>query len=368
MVQLQLFSRMETTMKIKRLQLKNVRCFNEYELDFTTEDNEILNHVVLVGRNGTGKSTVLKSIVHMLTKLYAIYDRDITNDFQENHFTDKDILFGEEFFSINLTFEFDENESAQMGVHEFIVEYFQCDKKYKSSGIFLIPKDEKILTNDYLEKFNTFAKIVATGKALYFDAFRYMSCENPLGPNMQEAVKPYYSLLQSNIDVYGKTTKRDIELKQWIINIDYMRLKKTSEQYENLYNHLVKAFDLLLHPLKFECINEEGEIIFLDEVNKQSIPINLLSDGFKSIFQIIIATMRMLFENASQNELFYLNSGIVIVDEIDCHIHPRWQKSIMPALTELFPNCQFIVTTHSPYIIESVQDYEIKRIGDRPIV
>ena len=75
----------------------------------------------------------------------------------------------------------------------------------------------------------------------------------------------------------------------------------------------------------------------------------------------------MFFENATEDELFYMKDGVVLVDEIDCHIHPRWQKNILSSFKELFPNCQFIVTTHSPYIVESVSDNEIVRIGDRPI-
>ena len=354
-------------MKIKTLNLQNVKCFKELNLNFVSSNNDILNHIVLVGRNGTGKSTILKSIVEVLIKLYKNYNEEIYNQIKSNCFTDKDIYFNEKFLTIAIEFELDTNEASKMGTDHFSILYAYMKSDPNHVFGFFLPTESEDETN-YKKQFPTFIELLQNGKALYFDAFRYMSCQNPSGPNIQNNAKPSYSLLQSNIDIFGKTTKRDIELKQWIINIDYMRLKKASNRYELLYNHLVKAFDLLLHPLKFDCINEEGEIIFYDNVNNESIGVNLLSDGFKSIFQIIIGTMRMLFENANENELFYLNSGIVIVDEIDCHIHPRWQKSIMPSLTELFPNCQFIVTTHSPYIVESVQDCEVIRIGDKPIV
>lgn len=354
-------------MKIKKLQLKNVKCFEEYILDFTS-DNEILNHAVLVGRNGTGKSTILKTIAELLVKMHAWRDRELMNIMKWNYFSDKDIYWDKDYLEVYVEFKLDNDEAEKIGREEFKVKYRYWKTESNRREAFYYPTKDKNEKRKYKELFYGFRELVQSGKALYFDAYRYMSSENPLGPNVQETAKSYYSLLQSNFDIYGKTTKRDLELKQWIINIDYMRLKKASNRYEVLYNHLVRAFDLLLHPLKFECINEEGEILFYDEVNKQSIAVDLLSDGFKSIFQIIIAVMRMLFENSNEDKLFYLNSGIVLIDEIDCHIHPRWQKSIMPSMTELFPNCQFIVTTHSPYIIESVQDYEIKRIGDKPIV
>lgn len=60
---------------------------------------------------------------------------------------------------------------------------------------------------------------------------------------------------------------------------------------------------------------------------------------------------------------FYRNEAIVLIEEVDCHIHPRWQRKILPSLTELFPDCQFIVTTHSPYILDGMSEYSIKEIG-----
>ena len=63
-----------------------------------------------------------------------------------------------------------------------------------------------------------------------------------------------------------------------------------------------------------------------------------------------------------------MKEAIILIDEIDCHIHPKWQKKLLPSLRELFPNCQFIVTTHSPYILDGISEYSIKKIGEKKIV
>ena len=55
-----------------------------------------------------------------------------------------------------------------------------------------------------------------------------------------------------------------------------------------------------------------------------------------------------LGENALEGE------GIILIDEIDLHLHPQWQRRVLPALTKTFPNCQFIVTTHSPQVLSEV--------------
>ena len=51
--------------------------------------------------------------------------------------------------------------------------------------------------------------------------------------------------------------------------------------------------------------------------------------------------------------------GVVLIDEIELHLHPKWQRAIVPALTRTFPNCQFIVTTHSPQVLSEVQPNSI---------
>ena len=57
-----------------------------------------------------------------------------------------------------------------------------------------------------------------------------------------------------------------------------------------------------------------------------------------------------------------LTEGVVLIDEIDLHLHPKWQKTIVPNLKDLFPNIQFILTTHSPFIIQSLEGVKGARI------
>ena len=96
----------------------------------------------------------------------------------------------------------------------------------------------------------------------------------------------------------------------------------------------------------------------------------MLSDGFKSIFVIITAIILRLAlaSEDEKTELFYEKEAIILIDEIDCHIHPKWQKNILPAFRVLFPNCQFIITTHSPFILQSLNEYEIIKLGEKEIL
>lgn len=89
-----------------------------------------------------------------------------------------------------------------------------------------------------------------------------------------------------------------------------------------------------------------------------------LSDGEKRIFSIIVDIARQLSLVRGGWREIERSTGLVVVDEIDCHLHPRWQRMIVPALEDLFPACQFIATTHSPFVIQAVQRGKLIRLEE----
>jgi hypothetical protein len=85
-----------------------------------------------------------------------------------------------------------------------------------------------------------------------------------------------------------------------------------------------------------------------------AIPIEALSEGFKSTFAWLLDMMLRIIERGGDIDNVHNISGIVLLDEIDLHLHPVWQRKILSTLEQLFPSIQFIVTTHSPFIVQSV--------------
>lgn len=82
---------------------------------------------------------------------------------------------------------------------------------------------------------------------------------------------------------------------------------------------------------------------------------NQLSDGFSAVLQIV-AELLMRMEAAAGHANGYNTPGIVLIDEIETHLHIKLQKTILPFLTAFFPSIQFIVTTHSPFVLTSLPD------------
>lgn len=86
--------------------------------------------------------------------------------------------------------------------------------------------------------------------------------------------------------------------------------------------------------------------------------LNQLSDGEQRLFSLFVDIARQLSID-DPDENFGEGEAIVLIDEIDVHLHPKWQRLIVPALEDLFPNCQFIATTHSPFVIQATRRQQI---------
>ena len=86
-----------------------------------------------------------------------------------------------------------------------------------------------------------------------------------------------------------------------------------------------------------------------------------LSDGEQRLFSLFVDIARQLSINDRKDETSQ-GGAIVLIDEIDVHLHPKWQRRIVPALEDLFPNCQFIATTHSPFVIQATRRQQITSI------
>jgi len=104
------------------------------------------------------------------------------------------------------------------------------------------------------------------------------------------------------------------------------------------------------------------------EVEKlgQRLSVNQLSDGEKCMIALIGDMARRLSIANPTLDNPLMGHGIVMIDEIDLHLHPKWQRLVVQKLLEIFPNCQFIVSTHSPHVITHVQPESLYMLQQTP--
>lgn len=122
-------------------------------------------------------------------------------------------------------------------------------------------------------------------------------------------------------------------------------------------------FDLLEKHVEVKI--EGTEILFREK--KATLTFDQLSEGYKSILIFVSDLIYRLNKNATEGEKPTDFKGVVLVDEIDLHLHPKWQRTIVSKLRAIFPNVQFIFTTHSPTIIQGAsKDAIIYRVFRNP--
>jgi hypothetical protein len=127
---------------------------------------------------------------------------------------------------------------------------------------------------------------------------------------------------------------------------------------ENLpYSYSVKLLEQILFDLleKSVEIKIEGEgVSFIEKGHK--LTFDQLSEGYKSILIFVTDLLYRLSKNAKHSQAIRELKGVVLVDEIDLHLHPKWQELIIPKLRKIFPLIQFVFTTHSPTMIKGASN------------
>lgn len=144
-------------------------------------------------------------------------------------------------------------------------------------------------------------------------------------------------------------------LRNWIERLSHAEYiaQKKSPVLESIWDCLKKIVPGVVNVNWNPKIDD---IVFSFEDGK-TLPLYNLSEGQRIVVSLVSdLCVRMSLLNPNLNERARLETdGVVLIDEVDLHLHPKWQKSLIPNLVELFPKIQFILTTHSPFIIQSME-------------
>ena len=151
--------------------------------------------------------------------------------------------------------------------------------------------------------------------------------------------------------------REDLENEKRRDNFDYR--DKQLEAVRQAISSLIEGFSnlrvqrspLRMTVIKTVVIKKDGK-----ELKKsEKLILNQLSDGEKCLLAMVgDLARRLAIANPGLPDPLQ-GKGVVLIDEIELHLHPKWQREIIPALTRTFPNCQFIVTTHSPQVVSHIQ-------------
>ncbi|MDR2193912.1 MAG: ATP-binding protein [Treponema sp.] len=146
---------------------------------------------------------------------------------------------------------------------------------------------------------------------------------------------------------------------QYMLYLDYQKLSAASEGNHATESRIAQWFDRFLQTLRevYGCpalaLKKEAKDLNFNIVMPDREPFSLqhMADGYSALLKIV---MELIMRMEHQAHTAYDMPGIVLIDELEAHLHIELQKKVLPFLTGMFPNIQFIISTHSPFVISSI--------------
>lgn len=319
---------------IKEINISKLRHLEN--IDIILSEN-IKRNLIITGKNGVGKTTVLKAIKQYLKSIEEKNYTNITVNYKNSiKYHEKRIEEIDNNININPN-----NLIERQQIDDTIRSLKNSISKYED-GLSLKINDDLNISNKYDE-----GELILA----YFDAKRDSKVIIPQSVPTVELEKKYS--IDADIDkkfldylVYLKTQQ------SFARNEDDMEIvEDIGKWFDKFENSLKDLFDDNSIKLKFDYRKLNFKI---HQDGREDFGLNELSDGFSAVLDIV---MNLILRMEKTREgLAYNKEGIVLIDEVETHLHIELQKKIMPFLTSFFPNIQFIVTTHSPFVINSIND------------
>ena len=146
---------------------------------------------------------------------------------------------------------------------------------------------------------------------------------------------------------------------------------QTAENIKAWFERFEKALRILMNDDSVSLKYDYKKYNFLIQQDKHNpVNFNQLSHGYASVFRIFADLLMRMEQNwVSTNQLSeYNKEGVVLIDELETHLHLEMQKKVLPSLTTLFPRLQFIISTHSPFVLSSIENVVIYDLENRTLV
>ena len=326
---------------IKKLILEKVRNLDYTEISLSENERK---HLIFTGKNGSGKTTVLNGLSSILDHLACSND---PMEAEKNLQTDYS----------NLRFAEEQNYSTrEIREIEKRITYYQDRIKKAKQGFevkFNCSEDE------FRPAFEAGEFILA-----YYKADRIFSADVPQHVEKVE-LKDNYSIQETPRKNFVKYLL-DLKMTQALAISGGKREKAAGiqEWFDNFEKLLQRIFENEELHLEFD---EDTFKFHIEEPGKEQYDFNTLSSGYAAILDIVVDLI-IRMEKHSRRKFRYDLPGIVLIDEIETHLHLELQRKILDLLTTIFPKIQFIVTTHSPFVLNSLPDVVIYDLEKKILV
>ena len=291
---------------ITNIHVKKVRHLENLDIELSETEKK---HLILTGKNGSGKT----SLLDMAAKRFLMAYSEVYPFNYQAEINMQDPIYDSYIRETGLYMKFNLPVIDSSFMETSIFLYVKALRNLDIPSAVTVTKEA-----DIIDKINK-NKIIETNTSIDF---------------LQRMVNLYFMQLSAE----NKKELEKIEiLKKW---------------FENFTNLLKKIYNCDTLKLEFDDDDFKHKIII---PNREPFALNEMSDGYSAALKIVMELINLM-EAKSGKYCVYNMRGIVLIDEIETHLHVELQKEIMPILTTMFPNIQFIVSTHSPFIINSISN------------
>lgn len=300
---------------------------------------------LFAGENGAGKSTVLQALRYLMSWYVA---RIMNRDGRGLMLTERDITQGQPYCRLIIKL----NDGTSWKLYKKSSRY--REKPTDKTDLTYLTALTDTLVNDY-DRFGGYVRLPVVG---CYGVNRVVAEVKPRlrKKSKMDAVDSYEVRLNNGHNFSSFFT--------WF------------REAEDLENEGLRDNGLLMPNGQLNAVREALGLVspeyshfrvsrsprdFLLEKDGRQFSINQLSDGEKCYLTLVgdIARMLAMTNRGADNPLE--GKGCILIDEVDLHLHPVWQSEILGRLTQIFPGCQFVLTTHSPFVVSNVRSFEDDR-------
>jgi predicted ATP-binding protein involved in virulence len=338
-------------MIVSRLKLAGTRVIETAEFTFGLGLN------LIAGPNGAGKSTALEALSVGLSQ---VSKRVNGLRGAGTGFTTEDINASWDALTVEMNVEIDGRSYPYLHLQP-------REAVAARSGRSDIPREQAINTPTVSRFTDSLPPILAGDSdqhpiALFFSTRRSLPSDR--APNRSASAGGYRTAFA---DAFSHRELRLGEFASWL-------RAETALSEETLFprTEILEAFEdtiqRFLPGYTDIRVTDDSRPRLIVSKNDMDIPVDQLSDGERGILALVFdLTRRLAQANPGVSDPASVGRGVVLIDEIDLHLHPRWQREIVTRLPETFPNLQFIATTHSPQIIGEVRPERVQIMGYGPV-
>ena len=314
-------------MKIEKVHIKNIKGIKDLELSFKKDnnkkDNKILDVIVLAGVNGSGKTTILESIKDFFNNKNVNYDEPEKSNINLG-------IFFEDFEKKKIK----EAEKSSNNNKRPLWDFFSALQNYE----IYIKRSDKHYHIHIAKKFDVPPKII------------YVPAENKF-----EEIQTYSTTLSRKyefINIINSNIIRDIP-SYIATRRNYLATIEEDLTMKEITNKVVKEINRIFSVLELDVklkgfSKDEKTMPIFENSAGEEFDINDLSSGEKQLF-LRTLSIKMLEPKNS----------IILIDEPELSLHPKWQQRIIEVYKKIGENNQIVIATHSPHILGSVSNENI---------